>query len=267
MNAAKATILQEILQRKSEEVSDASTRVTMADLTAKIADLPNCRGFSDSLSATIRQGRSAVIAEVKKASPSKGVIREDFRPADIARSYEQAGAACLSVLTDQDFFQGHAQYLQQARSVVNIPVLRKDFMINDYHIAESRAMGADCILLIAAAFDASSLFEDLYQQAIELGMDALIEVHNTDELDRALALKPAMVGINNRNLHTFETSLRTTIDLLSTIPDNCLVITESGIHSTDDVATMRQHGVNSFLVGEAFMRQEDPGNALSNLFS
>ncbi len=266
MSNTNATILQEILQRKHEEVSAASKQVPLATLNELISELQNCRGFTNSLKKTNAAGQSAVIAEVKKASPSKGVIREDFRPADIARSYEDAGAACLSVLTDQDFFQGHADYLKSARAEVSIPVLRKDFMVNDYHIAESRAMGADCILLIAAAFDASSLFEDLYQQATALGMDALIEVHNEEELERALKLKPAMVGINNRNLHTFETSLQTTIDLLSNIPEDCLVITESGIHSAEDVHKMREHGVNSFLVGEAFMRQDDPGQALFKLF-
>jgi len=261
-----STILDTILQRKREEVAAARSEVSFEQLSERIQELAPCRGFIASLQGAVADKRSAVIAEVKKASPSKGVIREHFVPAEIAKAYEQAGAACLSVLTDRDFFQGHPDYLQQARQSVSIPVLRKDFMIDDYHIAESRAMGADCILLIVAAFDDSQLFEELYLQATELGMDALIEVHDEAELHRALALKPAMVGINNRNLHTFETSLQTTIDLLPGIPKDCLVITESGIHSKEDVIRMREHEVNGFLVGEAFMRQDDPGVALTELF-
>ena len=202
---------------------------------------------------------------MKKASPSKGVIREEFHPSDIAKSYAQGGAACLSVLTDADFFQGHEDYLIAARDVCTLPVIRKDFITHGYQVSEARAIGADCILLIVAALDDSQL-RDLHQQANQLGMDVLVEVHDADELERALALELKLVGINNRNLHTFDTSLNTTLDLLPRIPEGVTVITESGIHTRDDVELMRDHNVNGFLVGEAFMRESDPGLALKRLF-
>ncbi|MEO1957556.1 MAG: indole-3-glycerol phosphate synthase TrpC, partial [Methylophilaceae bacterium] len=206
-----------------------------------------------------------VIAEIKKASPSKGVIREDFNPAEIAKSYEQAGAACLSVLTDEKYFQGSAAYLKQARDACKLPVLRKDFMVDPYQVVEARAMGADCILLIAAALELKQmqLLEDVSH---ELGMAVLVEVHNQEELDLALELATPLVGINNRNLRTFDVTLQTTIDLLKKLPDDRFVITESGIFTPEDVALMREHNVNGFLVGEAFMRQPDPGAEFKKVF-
>lgn len=266
MSDQQATILQTILQRKHEEVAAAAAAVSLEELQARLEDLPDCRGFIESLEAAVNMGRSGVIAEIKKASPSKGLIRENFDPAAIAASYEGAGASCLSVLTDQDFFQGSAEYLQLARDAVKLPVLRKDFMVNDYHLVESRVMGADCILLIVAAFDESSLFEDLYHYAKEIELDVLIEVHDKTELDRALALKPGMIGINNRDLHSFETSLDTTINLMNDVPEDCLIITESGIRNTVDVQIMQDNNVNCFLIGETFMRAADPGAALRELF-
>ncbi|MCZ0943352.1 MAG: indole-3-glycerol phosphate synthase TrpC, partial [Gammaproteobacteria bacterium] len=206
-----------------------------------------------------------VIAELKKASPSKGLIRAGYDPAAIAPQYEAAGAACLSVLTDEAFFQGADQHLQAARQATALPVLRKDFMINDYQILESRALGADCVLLIAGALDAAQL-EALYRQARDLGLDALIEVHDAGELETALKLNPRLVGINNRNLKTFETRLETTLDLLGQIPDGVRVVTESGFHDSGQVRMMRERGVGAFLVGEAFMRADDPGAALRLLF-
>ena len=218
------------------------------------------------MTAKIAAGESAVIAEIKKASPSKGVIRENFDPAAIAASYADGGAACLSVLTDVDFFQGADKYLQQARDACHLPVIRKDFIIDQYQIYEARAMGADCILLIVSAL-AEKQLADLHDLAISLGMDVLIEVHDAAELSIALKLDNPMVGINNRNLHSFEVSLDNTYQLLEKIPDNRIVITESGIHSREDVAAMRQQKVNAFLVGEAFMRSEEPGDRLSEMFS
>lgn len=266
MSDQPATILQTILQRKHEEVAAAAAAVSLEELQAHLEDLPDCRGFTESLEAAVNMGRSGVIAEIKKASPSKGLIRENFDPAAIAASYEGAGASCLSVLTDQDFFQGSAEYLQLARDAVKLPVLRKDFMVNDYHLVESRVMGADCILLIVAAFDESSLFEDLYHYAKEIELDVLIEVHDKTELDRALALKPEMIGINNRDLHSFETSLDTTLNLMNDVPEDCLIITESGIRNTVDVQIMHDNNVNCFLIGETFMRADDPGASFGELF-
>ena len=219
----------------------------------------------DALRATIAAGRSGVIAEVKKASPSKGVLREDFRPADIARSYEQHGAACLSVLTDAPHFQGSVEFLKQARAACALPVLRKDFMIDPYQVYEARAMGADCILLIAASLD-DGLMAELEDCALGLGLDVLVEVHDGVELERALRLKTPMVGINNRNLKTFEVTLETTLGLLKQVPADRLLVTESGILGPEDVQRMRDAQVNAFLVGEAFMRAPDPGAALSALF-
>lgn len=257
--------LDKIMAHKAEEVAHARTLVSLNDVKAMADDVPACRGFAAALKAKLVQNQPAVIAEVKKASPSKGVIRADFDPASIARSYEKHGAACLSVLTDVEFFQGHADFLKQAREQVQIPILRKDFMLNEYQVFEARAMQADCILLIAAALE-DSLMTDLWGQAIELGLDVLVEVHNEQELHRALQLELPMIGINNRNLRDFSTSLETTVSLLAQIPPGVTVITESGIHSRDDVALMQQNEVNAFLVGEAFMRAENPGAKLAELF-
>ncbi|AIA75544.1 indole-3-glycerol phosphate synthase TrpC [Vreelandella sp. 21] len=262
---ATPTILTRILARKDEEVAERRQAVSEADLLA-LADKQSApRGFIAALNARIAAGDAAVIAEVKKASPSKGVICEDFHPDDIAKRYAEGGAACLSVLTDADFFQGHEDFLIAARDACDLPVIRKDFITHRYQVTEARAIGADCILLIVAALDDTQL-RDLHQQANALGMDVLVEVHDAVELERALALDLKLVGINNRNLHTFETSLNTTLDLLPRIPEGVTVITESGIHTRDDVELMRDHEVNGFLVGEAFMREEDPGQALKQLF-
>jgi len=259
-------ILVKILERKAEEIAEASRRVPMAVLHEQLHDGVSApRGFVEALRLKQQQGVPAVIAEVKKASPSKGVLRANFDPAEIAASYADGGAACLSVLTDRDFFQGDADYLKQARAVCALPVLRKDFMVAPYQVYEARVWGADCILLIVAALDDGQL-RDLADVAIELGMDVLVEVHDGDELTRALALGLPMVGINNRNLRTFATSLDTTLALLQRIPEECLVVTESGILAPGDVALMREHGVNTFLVGEAFMRADDPGARLRELF-
>ena len=259
------TILTRILARKDQEVAERRQAVSEADLLALGEQQSAPRGFIEALNTRIATGDAAIIAEVKKASPSKGVIREEFHPSDIAKSYAQGGAACLSVLTDADFFQGHEDYLIAARDVCTLPVIRKDFITHGYQVSEARAIGADCILLIVAALDDSQL-RDLHQQANQLGMDVLVEVHDADELERALALELKLVGINNRNLHTFDTSLNTTLDLLPRIPEGVTVITESGIHTRDDVELMRDHNVNGFLVGEAFMRESDPGLALKRLF-
>ncbi|WAM56746.1 indole-3-glycerol phosphate synthase TrpC [Vreelandella venusta] len=262
---ATPTILTRILARKDEEVAERRQAVSEAELLA-LADKQSApRGFIAALNARIAAGDAAVIAEVKKASPSKGVIRDDFHPDDIAKRYAEGGAACLSVLTDADFFQGHEDFLIAARDACDLPVIRKDFITHGYQVTEARAIGADCILLIVAALDDAQL-RDLHQQASALGMDVLVEVHDAVELERALALDLKLVGINNRNLHTFETSLNTTLDLLPRIPEGVTVITESGIHTRDDVELMRDHEVNGFLVGEAFMREEDPGQALKQLF-
>ena len=262
---ATPTILTRILARKDQEVAERRQAVSEADLLALGEQQSTPRGFIEALNTRIATGDPAIIAEVKKASPSKGVIREEFHPSDIAKSYAQGGAACLSVLTDADFFQGHEDYLIAARDVCTLPVIRKDFITHGYQVSEARAIGADCILLIVAALDDSQL-RDLHQQANQLGMDVLVEVHDADELERALALELKLVGINNRNLHTFDTSLNTTLDLLPRIPESVTVITESGIHTRDDVELMRDHNVNGFLVGEAFMRESDPGLALKRLF-
>ncbi|GGC80141.1 indole-3-glycerol phosphate synthase TrpC [Vreelandella lutescens] len=262
---ATPTILTRILARKDQEVAERQQAVSEADLLALAEKQSAPRGFIDALNQRIAAGDAAVIAEVKKASPSKGVMREEFHPADIAKSYAQGGAACLSVLTDADFFQGHEDYLIAARDACDLPVIRKDFITHGYQVTEARAIGADCILLIVAALNDAQL-RDLHQQANALGMDVLVEVHDADELERALALDIKLVGINNRNLHTFETSLHTTLDLLPRIPADVTVITESGIHTRDDVELMRDHEVNGFLVGEAFMREDDPGLALKRLF-
>jgi len=258
-------ILQRILQRKGEEIAERQARVSLDELRAQVAGASAPRGFVQALRQKIENGQAAVIAEIKKASPSKGLLRENFHPAEIAQSYARGGAACLSVLTDIDFFQGADEYLLQAKAACELPVLRKDFMIDPYQVYEARAMGADCILLIVAVLDDVRMLA-LAQLAIELGMDVLVEVHDADELARALLLPVPMIGINNRNLRSFETDLQTTIDLLADIPDDRLVVTESGIHSAEDVQRMRTHDVHTFLVGEAFMRADDPGARLQELF-
>ncbi|KAF1708936.1 indole-3-glycerol-phosphate synthase [Pseudoxanthomonas kalamensis DSM 18571] len=258
-------ILQKILARKAEEIADRRTRVPQAELAARSLDASPVRGFADALNAAVARGEPAVIAEVKKASPSRGVIRPDFRPAEIAVSYEFGGASCLSVLTDIDFFQGSDAYLQQAREACTLPVLRKDFTIDPYQVHEARALGADCILLIVAALDDAQLV-DLSGLAMELGMDVLVEVHDIDELERALQVPVPLVGINNRNLRTFEVSLQTTLEMKDAVPRDRLLVTESGILTPADVATMRAAGVHAFLVGETFMRAEEPGEALRQLF-
>ena len=266
MSLETPTILKKILDRKREEIAERSATVSLEQLKQQAALASAPRGFAAAMTAKISAGKSAVIAEIKKASPSKGVIRENFDPAAIAASYADGGAACLSVLTDVDFFQGADKYLQQARDACHLPVIRKDFIIDQYQIYEARAMGADCILLIVSAL-AEKQLADLHDLAISLGMDVLIEVHDAAELSIALKLDNPMVGINNRNLHSFEVSLDNTYQLLEKIPDNRIVITESGIHSREDVAAMRQQKVNAFLVGEAFMRSEEPGDRLSEMFS
>ncbi|MFM7484435.1 MAG: indole-3-glycerol phosphate synthase TrpC [Burkholderiaceae bacterium] len=264
-----ADILDQILAVKVDEISAAKCYQDLASLRRDVESdteaRTQIRGFESSLRKKIVAGKAGVIAEVKKASPSKGVLRADFRPADIAASYAEHGAACLSVLTDERFFQGSPDYLQQARAVCNLPVLRKDFMIDPYQIYQARSWGADCVLLIVAALD-HGLMRELGACARELGMDVLVEVHDANELDAALTLNTALLGINNRNLRTFETTLDTTIDLLPRIADHKLVITESAISTRDDVQRMRDHAVHAFLVGETFMRAQDPGLALAQLF-
>jgi len=260
------TVLEKILARKAEEVAVRRARVSLAELEsqAKVADAP--RGFANALIAQSKQKQPAVIAEIKKASPSKGVIRENFVPADIAVSYEKGGATCLSVLTDIDFFQGSDEFLKQARAACKLPVIRKDFMIDPYQIVEARALGADCVLLIVSALDDVKMAE-LAAVTKSVGLDVLVEVHDGDELERALkTLDTPLVGVNNRNLHTFEVSLENTLDLLPRIPRDRLVITESGIVNRADVELMEISGVYSFLVGETFMRAENPGAELQRLF-
>ena len=259
-------ILQRILAVKAEEVRAGSEARPLKALRVAVDQAPEPRDFLAALKASVAQGRAAVIAEIKKASPSKGVLREDFDPAAIARSYAKGGASCLSILTDRQFFQGEPDYLRQGREACVLPVLRKDFIIDPWQVYESRLMGADCILLIVKALGDAQMAE-LAGLASDLGMDALLEVHDAGELERALALKPPFVGINNRNLTSFHTDLAVTLDLLPRIPEGCLVVTESGIGTRADVVRMRSHGVNGFLVGEAFMRADDPGSKLAELFS
>jgi len=259
-------ILKKIIRRKREEIAERSADTPLDRLTETLTEAGPPRGFVAALEDRIAAGRAAVIAEIKRASPSKGILREDFRPAQIARSYAAGGAACLSVLTDVDFFQGSDAYLQQARAACNLPVIRKDFIVDPYQVYEARAIGADCILLIVACLQDAPLRE-LSELAHRLGMDVLIEVHDRAELERALAVDNRLIGINNRNLRSFEVGLDTTLRMLELIPSDRLLVTESGIHTRDDVALMREHGVNAFLVGEAFMRAAEPGERLAELFA
>ena len=259
-------ILKKILAKKEEEVAKRKLRMSIADLTGIFNDVEAPRGFARALQDKALSKKPAIIAEVKKASPSKGVIRENFKPVEIAQDYAMNGATCLSVLTDKEFFQGGEVNLQMARQACPLPALRKDFMIDPYQIHESRALGADCILLIVAALSDTQMHE-LADTSKELGMDILVEVHDKAEMERALNIDTPLMGINNRDLRSFETSLQTTIDLKVMVPDDRLVITESGIHSQEDVQLMMQNGVYTFLVGEAFMRAEYPGAKMRELFS
>ena len=258
-------ILKKIILRKKQEIVERKKNTSLTQLITSSKKASPVRGFVKSMQTRLDAGDAAVIAEIKKASPSKGVMRENFNPAEIATSYEAGGASCLSILTDIDFFQGSDDYLIAARAACKLPVIRKDFIIDPYQVYEARVMGADCILLIVAVLDNQTL-NQLYSLATALNMDVLIEVHDEEELQRALPLGATLVGINNRNLRTFETSLNTTIDLLPLIPDDRIVVTESGIHYPDDIALMRENKVDAFLVGEAFMRADDPGSALKSLF-
>ncbi len=265
MESNTPDILKKIILRKEQEIAERLQKCSLDDLIKSVADGSPVRSFVKSMQQRISNGEAAVIAEIKKASPSKGVMRENFIPAEIAKSYEKGGASCLSVLTDIDFFQGSDEYLQQARAACNLPVIRKDFMIDPYQVYEARALGADCILLIVAVLSDEQM-SSLYHLARELGMDVLIEVHDEEELLRSLPLGATLVGINNRNLRNFETSLDNTLDLLEKIPEDRIVVTESGIHTAEHVKLMRDHHVNAFLVGEAFMRAEEPGDELKKLF-
>jgi indole-3-glycerol phosphate synthase len=258
-------ILQRILARKAEELIERSTKLPLKELSARAAHMPDTRGFAAAIEAKIAAGLPAVIAEVKKASPSKGVIRPEFDPVAIARSYEAGGAACLSVLTDKDFFQGSEDFLQQARAACSLPVLRKDFVIDPYQVYEARAIGADCILLIVAALGDADLLE-LSLLAAELDLDVLCEVHDAEELERAQAVPVPLIGVNNRNLRTFETSLDTSLELQQLIEYDRVLVAESGIHNAADIERLREAGINAFLVGEAFMRAADPGLELKRLF-
>jgi indole-3-glycerol phosphate synthase len=261
-----ADILQRILAVKAKEITAAKTHHPLSAMRIAAAAMPDPRDFVGALRAKVAAGEAAVIAEIKKASPSRGVLREDFDPAAIAASYAGHGAACLSVLTDEQFFQGSAESLRRARAACSLPVLRKDFMLDAYQVYEACAMGADCILLIVAALNPRRMAE-LAALATDLGMAVLVEVHNTAELDRALALKTPLIGVNNRNLRTFETRLDVTLGLLKRIPPDRIVITESGILQPEDVSVMRANGVDCFLIGEAFMRAPDPGVELARLFT
>lgn len=264
--STQSDTLTRILKRKHEEVAERKAAKSLDTIKAEAKDTDRTRGFFFALSKQITSGQSAVIAEIKKASPSKGIIRANFDPVLIAQSYEQGGATCLSILTDRDFFQGEDAFLITARNSCKLPVLRKDFMVDPYQIYESKVIGADCILLIVAALD-DKLLQELAWLAIDLGLDVLVEVHNREELERGQLLRTPMIGINNRDLHTFKTDLDTTIGLLRDVYPDRLVITESGIHTREDIALMRRHGVNAYLVGEAFMKADNPGQKLRELFS
>ena len=266
MTSAKTNILDEIVARKREEIRAAKSDVSFEAIRDLATQSEPTRGFFGALSSRIAAGQPAVIAECKRASPSKGLIRENYYPAQIAQSYEGGGATCLSVLTDTEFFQGSPDHLKLARANCKLPVLRKDFMLDAYQIHEARAMGADCILLIVACLSDVEL-DELCSESVALGMDVLVEVHDRGELERAIRLRTPLIGINNRDLTRFVTDLQTTIDLLNDMPSDRLVVTESGIHTIEDVERMRSHGVNAFLVGEAFMRAPEPGKRLAELFS
>jgi indole-3-glycerol phosphate synthase len=259
------TILKKIIDRKWEEVKERSANVSINELSVLAKEADPVRGFKLALESKIAAGLPAVISEIKKASPSKGVLRENFVPSEIAQSYEKGGAACLSVLTDVDFFQGSDNYLKQARAACSLPVLRKDFMVDPYQIVEARTLGADCILLIVSALSNQQMSE-LNACALELGMDVLVETHDEAEFERAMDLPSPILGINNRNLHTFDLTLDTTFNLLPQVPKGTLLVTESGIMGVGDVKAMREKNVNAFLVGEVFMRAEDPGTELNKLF-
>lgn len=264
--AAIADILQQILNRKAEEVADRKLKRSLNDLLLAVKTAPAVRGFKAALEQSVAAGKAAVIAEIKQASPSKGLLRSPFEPVAIAQSYQQHGASCLSILTDVDFFQGHDDYLQAARAAVSLPVLRKDFTVDPYQVIEARALGADCILLILSALDDGQLNE-LQSLAFELGMDVLLEVHDQTELERAQALPAGgILGINNRNLRTFETRLDTSLQLKQQVEPGRLLVTESGILTRADVELMRSNQIHAFLVGEAFMRAPSPGEALAALF-
>ena len=262
---ALPTILEKICGRKFEEIAERQRDVPLGELQERVENLPPTRDFTGAIESRIAKSTPAVISEIKRASPSRGVIREEFYPADIAKSYEASGAACLSVLTDKDFFQGSDEFLKEARRASNLPALRKDFTVDPYQLYEARYIGADAILLIVAALTEEKLFE-LYELAVQLGLHVLIEVHNQQELDIALKTDGRLIGINNRNLHNFETSLDTTLGLLDAIDQDRSVITESGLHTREQVEMMRSQGVNGFLVGEAFMRYPNPGDGLKALF-
>jgi indole-3-glycerol phosphate synthase len=268
-------ILHRILHRKAEEVAERKRKRSLDDLAALVADLEPTRGFVAAIDARLHDNHPAVIAEIKKASPSKGLIRADFNPAEIARSYEKGGAACLSVLTDADFFQGHEDYLREAREACSLPILRKDFIVDEYQVYESRVIGADCILLIVAAFGSKEGHDVIYDEqalvelsllAAELDLDVLVEVHNEEELEVALGLPAPLIGVNNRNLRTFETSLGTSLTLKDRVGEETAIVAESGIHTLEDVRKLRNAGIHTFLVGEAFMRAADPGAELHKLF-
>lgn len=266
MTERMPTILEDIIAEKHREIATRSDKLPQELIEHMIAEMNETpRGFYRALADKVAKGENAVIAEVKKASPSKGVIRENFNPVEIAISYEKHGAACLSVLTDEKFFQGSEAYLDAARDAVKLPVIRKDFIVDSYQVYESRAMGADCILLIAACLTHDEM-QSLTSLAYELGMDVLIEVHNQAELDKVVGIPVRMLGINNRNLHTFDVDLQTTIKLAEQLPKELLVVTESGIATKDEVSLMNEHGIRSFLVGESFMRHAEPGEKLAELF-
>ncbi|VAW50258.1 Indole-3-glycerol phosphate synthase [hydrothermal vent metagenome] len=258
-------ILVKILNRKREEINERSANISIAQLKQQCESTDAVRGFIKSIEKKIANKQSAVIAEIKKASPSKGLLRENFNPVEIAKSYASHGAACLSILTDKDYFQGHEEYLKQARAACDLPVIRKDFIIDPYQVYEARAIDADCILLIVAALDDENL-QSLFDLSHTLNMDVLMEVHDEQEMQRALKTGARLIGINNRNLRNFDTSLEVTLSMLNMVSDNHILVTESGIHTKGDVQLMRDNNVNAFLVGEAFMRAEDPGKKLSELF-
>lgn len=258
-------ILQKILRRKVEEITEAVAKESLVDLSKRAEAALPVRGFIQAIENKINAGQSGVIAEIKKASPSKGVMRENFKPAEIAKSYEEGGAACLSILTDRDFFQGAPEFLLQAREATSLPVIRKDFIIDPYQVYEARAMNADCILLIVSALG-DAVLNELLALAHHLQMDVLMEVHDREEMQRAIESGAKLIGVNNRNLRTFDVSLQTTIDMLDMLPEDRILVTESGIHVPADVKLMRENNVNSFLVGETFMRADDPGEKLSELF-